>query len=332
MAASSDARVRQSLPDAPTTLLFCASAGLLAVGAPMFAYLVVLGTFGVAQAIWALRHIRTHFANRAPPGLWTAVAVLATLAASVRVAAHLGTVGPELTATIELFLIVAMVVPTLRLALPGAGVFGAALSGGLALLAIGSLQDPLLTVQTLRTVHLLSPLALLFAAVPRGSARRSIAVGGLLAFAPIPLLIAGGLPTHLLNSVGLSRPDLSPLPLGPLTQQLPHFVPSWMLDHPRAPDFFRARTYLEIVHCAVILTILPSVPGPARPRLALSLPALAIATTAAAGASIWGLFDSFHNTRAVIELVSDLEAYVELPVLALALGAVSRPQTAPQTG
>ncbi len=330
---SSAVRVRRALPDAFTAVLFCSTAALFSVSSVLLAHTLVLGLLTAAHVVLALRYLRGWLAPAAPPALLRVGMLGVALMGGLRLAVHQGALGQPAAATIEIGLLIAILVPALPVALPGAGLLGAAMTGSLAALALATLRAPVDARVLAEWAVLVVPMLLLIMRLPPGR-RRGLLSAGLLFFGAVPLLIAGGVPATLAGELGLLFPDHSPAALGPLEAHLTRVFPTGFHAHPRAADFFRARTYLDIVHCAVVLAVLPVLPRHPDAPAALSTGALVVLVATLTGAALAGLALAPVDTHGLLSAAAALEGWLELPLVAVAVGApvLSARPTAPRSG
>lgn len=321
-------RVRAALPDRFTTLLFCGTAALFAVVSPLVAHTMALGLLVVPHLILALRYDRDWLAPHTTPGLrWTALVAVLCIGA-LRFAAHQEALDPTVATVGEIALVVGMIVPALPLVLPRLGALGGLLTGALAALALAVVAVPESALLIAESGLWLVPVLLLLQRLPPGR-RGGLLSGGLFTFVAVPLLIAGGMPTSLAVDTQTSWPDSAPVELGPLAVHLQRVFPPALADHARGPDLFRARVYLEYLHCGVVLAILPALPrAPSAPR-ALRPALVAAGAAGLTGVAAAGLFSAPVLTARILETAAVLQGWLELPLLlgataALAAGRASR--------
>jgi hypothetical protein len=246
---------------------------------------------------------------------------------AVRLAAHQGALDPTTAAVSEVALVVAMIVPALPLVLPRIGALGGLLTGALAALALFVVASPEGALLAAESDLWLVPVLLLILRMPPGR-RGGLISGGLFTFVAVPLLIAGGMPTSFAEDTQTSWPDNSPVALGPLAVHLQRVFPAAIADHVRGPDLFRARVYLEYLHCGVVLAILPALPRSASAPRALHPGLVAAAVAGLTGVAAVSLFSSPVLTARVLETAATLQGWLELPLLLGATAALAAERTA----
>ncbi len=194
-------------------------------------------------------------------------------------------------------------------------------------IGIATWLSPYETTIGFSILHNLTPLGFLWQILPEG--RRSTPMAAaLLGFVGLPLLVASGLAREVFAAAGMfSAAD--PLGAGPLWSHLYVYVPRSVLHGPHAVDLFSASVVAQIGHYFSVIVVLPLLlareePG-ARglapwPRgrwfwLAVSvLGVIAVARFA----------QGFVEARALYGILASVHAWVEIPLLILALTAFSQ--------
>ncbi len=150
-------------------------------------------------------------------------------------------------------------------------------------------------------------------------------------FLLVPAALVAGVADPVLAPFGGARLDAALLRTGPLNAHIGVFVPRSLFGWSRAEHLFAAATYLQCCHYAVVIGVLPRLSragAPGAPRPLVRWPSrrvfLAI-LVAAAGLSLWGFASAFGDARAVYGIAAALHAWVEVPVLLLALGGPGDP-------
>lgn len=307
------------LPSAATVVGFVGGAALLASAAPLLAYAGSLAVFGAPHALVELRYVDGRFGAGLASRRGAVVAAVLLSIVALRATVLLGR-APALDAyVVELGLVAVLafaVVPSLA-ARPAR----AAVAVGVgAAVAIGSFVDPLLTIVVLAILHNLTPVGFL---AERDDVRARALPACLLAFVAVPLVIASGAPATALAAVGLAAPDAGPASAGRLADHLRVFVPSAWLGTARAAHVFAASAYLQLLHYGVVLGVLPRLLRTGGDAPVLRWPrarGLAFAVAAAGLAFTVAFLARFASTRAVYGLLAAVHAWLEVPVLLLALG------------
>ncbi len=295
---------------------------LLAVLLPLGTYTLTLATLGLPHVLAELGYVDARFSARLGRGQLGALAGLLAGAAGLRVAGLLGLLPGPTLAALELGLVVALA----GLALPalsrrGAGPLGLGLALVLAL-AAGVVVGPAPTLVVLAFLHNLTPVGLLAERL-RDAARSRALLACALVFGALPLLIASGR-LHALLGAG---PLLDATPFasaGGLERHLGAFVPAPWLDAGWAVPLFSAAAFLQVMHYAVVLHVLPRLEPSPRPWLAS--PRRTAVVLAAGGLLLLPLFAlDFALARRVYGVAAAVHAWLEVPILLLALAWAGAP-------
>lgn len=288
------------------------AAAIAAVSWPLWTYALSLALFGLPHVLVELRYVDERFAARLP-GRFAAVLVagLSTIVL-LRVLA-LGGVGTSVgRATLELLCGAVLVAAAARLAARVRALPGAV---GAAVLLCGAFLDPAATLVGLAILHNLTPVAFLAERL-RGRIRRWALFGAAVAFGVVPAILLG-LDLPAATTTG-------PFDTGALDAHLPAFVPLALLDDPCADRLFRVATYLQCLHYAVVLHVLPVLGGDAETNgRAMSWPGarrFRVVIAAAAALLFAGFVWHFAGARSVYAVFAALHSWLELPLLALACG------------
>ncbi|MCK6506950.1 hypothetical protein L6R53_26860, partial [Myxococcota bacterium] len=318
------ARRARVLPGPALAAAVMGGSALAAAALPLWTYSTSLALLGTAHVATELRFVEARFAARLGPRLFWGMATLLLAVATLRLLKLLDLWGGTPAVRLELGLVAglgALVLP----ALARAG--RAPLAAGLATVAalgVGVAAWPAATLLLLAVLHNWTPVGFLAEGLPAGE-RPSGRVLGLLAFALLPLLLASGLPGQLLAAVGASWPELRSLPTGPLARHLGVYLPETWHAGPWAQPLFSAVVFAQCMHYATVIGVLPRLApgGPSAPAvLGLSrLPrALFVGGVLALTlVGLWGYAQDFADTRRWYGIIAALHAWVEIPVLMLAL-------------
>jgi hypothetical protein len=290
-----------------------AAAALAAVAWPLLTYTLTLAAFGAVHVLCELRYVDLRFGPRIERRLRIALLAGVGLIAAGRLARSAGLWPPAIADVVELAIgvgLVALVIPTLRRARCAllAAVIGAAL-------AIGAAVSPVHALLAIAVLHNLTPVGFLAEAA---GGRRALA-GAAVVFVAVPLLIATGLPYLLL--AGVAAPEASLLPAGPLASHLGAYLPAAALDHAWTLHAFSACVFLQCAHYVYVIDVLPrGLPADARGTLPWPAPPLAIAVlVGAAVVAIAAFAGDFADARARYGALAALHAWLEVPVLLLAI-------------
>lgn len=299
-------------------------ASLLAVALPLATYSTTLALFGTAHVLTELRFVEARFSARPGPRLVAAVAVLLAGVVGLRLAKLLDLWGGTPAVQLELVLVAALgglVLPALARAGGWPLLVGVAVVGAVGL---GLLTWPLQTMLVLAGLHNWTPVGFLAEALPAAARRRGLLLAGV-AFLLLPALIATGLPGRTLAALGASWPEFRLLPTGPLAGHLGVYLPaSWHAEAWALP-LFSAVVFAQCMHYAAVIGVLPRLsPGGPKangivglsrlPRAAFVLGVLLLTAV-----GLWGFGQDFAGTRRWYGLIAAVHAWVEVPVLLLAL-------------
>lgn len=288
-----------------------------AVVAPIWTYALSLLLFGLPHVLVELRYVDERFSARLPrrTTLWLGAGLAGIV--MIRALGLLAVGSSTQRITLELALglcLVAVAYPLLinRRASPLALVVGAAVLGGI-------VYAPVTTLVAMAFLHNLTPVGFLAERL-RGSQRRVAMASCLVVFVLIPsiLLLAAPPATYLVG----------PLSVGGLDNHLPAFVPPALLGTSFADRLFTAAAYLQCMHYAVVLHVLPRLSGGTETRSAvLPWPRPKVFVAAVAGIGLLaaiGFAADFSGTRSVYALFAAVHAWVEIPVLLIACAVIPK--------
>ncbi|MBL8735292.1 MAG: hypothetical protein JNL12_02575 [Planctomycetes bacterium] len=278
--------------------------------APLWVYALSLAGFGLPHVLAELRYVDERFAARMPSSLRTLLVVLLLAIAGVRVLGLGGVGGSELRLGLELaFGATLVAVPML------VGRGPARWLGGLvaASLGLGLAVAPSVTLVLFAFLHNLTPAGLLAERL-RGRARQKALLGCAIAMLVVPLAMVTLSPAPLVLD--------GPLDTGVLDAHLPVFVPGPWLGGPFADRMFAVAAWLQCVHYALVLHVLPRLgAGDVEPRPLLPWPApraFAGLLLLLGGAMALAFVAGFGTARACYGVFAAVHAWLELPVLVLA--------------
>ena len=294
-----------------------------AAAAPLWVYATTLALFGLPHVLVELRYVDERFSGRLPRGTLRWLVCGLGAVALLRVLAFAGVGGPLVRA--ELALGVGLVAVATPLVFSQASVAGAAaalaVSSGL---LVGVIYAPLETLVSMALLHNLTPVGFLAERL-RGPARRQALVAAAAAFLLVPAVI---LCAPLAPAVASG-----PTGTGELSQHLATFVPSPWIGTAVGERLFAAAAYLQVLHYVVVLGVLPrlgggalaeraAAPWPRRRRFVVGVLLLsAVATASFAG--------DFFGARAGYAIFAAVHAWLEVPILVVALALGRTPEPAP---
>ncbi len=299
----------------------------LAVGAPLLVYSITLAVFGLPHVLVELRYVDERFRDRLSRPLLLGIGGLLTGIVLLRVTAFAGWTRQSLV-PLELGLVVALVAAA-GFAV-GRRALGTRMLAGLAalVLAAGALWAPLTMLVLLAVLHNLTPVGFLAEAL-RGSARRRALLLCAATFGALPLVILSGLPELALEALGGRALDVSVLRLGTLRDHLGAFVPAPWQGDSLGVRVFSLAAYLQCLHYAVVLYVLPRLgrveaapPSPRRSQGWLSRHAFGLSVTTVSSVFLLWFALSFVEARTVYGFFAAVHAWVELPILLIALGGI----------
>ena len=322
------------LPRAASVAAFALLAGLVATAMPLVAYAGSLALFGLPHVLAELRYVDGRFGRRLPGSQVAALVGLLGLAVGLRAVGLLGAMDVRDSYVAELGVVAVMAFVALPdlVATPLRAVV-ALLVG--ASLALGSWLAPLLTLVLLAVLHNLTPIGFLLERTAGSRHQRTLAWSLPLLFLGVPLLLATGWPSAWLAQLGLFAPDTTFGSVGALARHRGVFVPEPVLATSWATPLFTAVTYLQLMHYGAVLLVLPRLLAPTeggmdRPRLpwprarVLGLVILGVGLVAAVS-----FVQDFRGTRTAYGLIAAVHAWIEIPLLLLALSPLlTRPRIA----
>lgn len=317
----SPAARRAPIPTGPAVFGLAGAAAAVTVAFPLLIYTASLALFGGAHVLSELNYLDRRFSARLGPRAATRIG-LPIAAAFVALAAGFAAVlTPRAVAMVEGAAAVALVggiLPLMRRRRIAGGAIGA-------LFAAGSIAAPFQLLLTLAVLHNLTPLGF-FAEALAGAARRRALALLAVPLLLLPLLIATGLPFAVLARMGLVLPEAGFLASGPLALNLGYYVPAGLVSTDWALHAFTAAVFAQIVHYAVVIVLLPRLPGDIPAHTVVRWPARGrlIAAIAAAGFALALLFVlDYRLARQVYALMALVHSWIEIPVLLAAWGGLA---------
>ncbi|MGO9024478.1 MAG: hypothetical protein ACLQIQ_09315 [Beijerinckiaceae bacterium] len=297
----------------------------LALLAPLAIYTVSLALFGLPHVLSELRYVDHRFGRRLDRRLLLPIAVLLPAIVALRTATVFHLLAPALGVTAELGGVALLALCCAQ---------GSAARRTVALVVAGSLGGatalaPYDAAISLAILHNLTPLGFLWQIVPSKKRRFAMfwAVAG---FVGLPLLVATGWPRAALLCLFGPAGEIDPLHVGALAAQLYVYVPTPFIATPRAVDFFTASVVAQGAHYAAVLILLPlllaRLDRSARGLVMWPRAAFFVLLCGAAGAlSLGAFFSGFAEARALYGIAASVHAWLEIPVLVLALTGPVQP-------
>ena len=301
--------------------------GCVVAAVPLLVYTTTLAVFGLPHVLMELDYIAQRFGPRLDRQLVSTWGVLLIAVVVVRLMDVGGLSGPNAREIWELGLLIALAataIPALAQASHGAIAVAATV---LVLLIIGWMVEPATALVLLAVIHNLTPIGFLAERLQGRDRRRILGVCALTCGA-IPVLIASSFLHQAGATSGLACAELTFWPVGTLAAHLRVFVPSPVVDTSGAQSYFAAAVYLQCVHYAAVLYILPRLAPATRegtPSSAWysSRTLVRRVVVLAGGGMLTGFVLSFAEARAVYGIVAVVHAWIEIPLL-LVIPALSR--------
>ena len=275
-----------------------------------------------------LRYVDRRFGRRLDRGLVTPVLAMLAGIVAIRAATVFHLIPPAIGVPAELAGVGMMALACARGTIRRKTL---ALAAGLALGA-ATLLAPFDTAITLSVLHNLTPLAFFWQLAPAGQRGRVMAPA-VAALLVLPLLVATGLPRLGLDGLGVAVSD--PLGAGPLSANLSVYVPPVLEGSRHAVDLFTAAVVAQGGHYIAVIAVLPMLLARFDPQARGLLPWPAARVFAAlvlviAIASLAGFLGGFGEARAIYGLAASFHAWIELPILIVALTA-AQPSSSPKS-
>ena len=303
---------------------FVVGAALCASAFPLLVYSTSLAAFGLAHVASELWYVDHRFGRRVRMELVVGAAALLAAVVIVRVLMMTRMLAPPTAMIIELSLVCALgalALPALVRSGARALVVGMVVVGGLAL---GTFFIPALTLTFLAVTHNATPAGFLVERAPSAD-RVRVAAWCLLVFVAVPLAVASGIIGETLAALGLidrtSSPNVALLPTGPLRDHLYVYLPRAWHGAGAAPDWFAGVVCAQVLHYGTVIGVLPRTvddgdvaraPWPPVRWFVVAVLALSV-----------GLFVhfaiAFAEARSIYGLAAGVHAWIEVPVLLLAL-------------
>ncbi len=238
------------------TISLILTSATLSVAFPLATYTFTLATFGLTHVLTELHYVDNRFQQRLGHTLRLRILQLLLLIISFRILQVLGLISVWVSVPLELSCVVGLV----ALVIP---VFGqkdwrlATLAIAICvMLTLGIFWASALTLLLFAILHNITPIGFI-AEKLRGREKRHALLVCAVVFAVIPLVIVSGLPYNFLSSLGLVSLDASLFPVGGLESYLGAFVPPQLQDRAIAIHAFSAAIFLQTMHYAVVIGVLP---------------------------------------------------------------------------
>lgn len=312
----------------PSTRLSISAALLLAavaLAAPLPVYALSLAAFGIVHVLTELAYVDHRFSDRVATRVGQIWIVLLGAVVLVRILAITGSLEGEPRAWSELGLVTLLALSVLPIARrsPRQALLASVCVLVVGLLLVGSACAPFETLVILAFLHNLTPIGFLAEALEGKQRQRAMRLSVVL-FVAVPALLLSGLPRLALLSLGLDNGHWHLGGVGMADDHLGAFVPRAWIAGTTAFDLFTAAVYLQCLHYAVVIGVLPrlarrsegeqaqTVPWPQGPRFVWLL-------IAASGGSLLLFAQSFSEARSLYGIFGAVHAWIEVPILLAAL-------------
>lgn len=279
--------------------------------APVWTYAISLLLFGLPHVLVELRYVDERFAARVPRRVILGLGAGLLGIVTTRVLG-LFDIGSSLAhITIELLLGVGLIAVAMPL-LMRRRASSLAIAAGLALI-VGIVFAPITTLVAMALLHNLTPVGFLAERLRGSDRRRALA---------ICLLVFGLIPAAILLLPPSGTYSIGPFSIGHLDSHLPSFVPPALLGTSFADRLFATAAFLQCMHYAVVLHVLPRLSGGSEAEHAVvPWPKQRTFLTAVAAIGLLvavGFAANFAGTRSVYSLFAAVHAWMEIPVLLIA--------------
>ena len=305
----------------PALLALAVLTTVATVAFPLLIYSVTLASCGLAHVASELRYVDRRFGARIAPVRIAVMAVLLIGAATARACGVFGIVDQTSAVMAELSLVVALALT----AADGSGGRRALAVVVATSLGVATLLAPYDTTVVLAVLHNLTPLAFLWELTPRQSRLRVMAVA-VAVFVALPLLVVTGLPRELLAAVDVPTPALDPLRAGPLAAHIYVYAPAPLLGYFSGIDLFSASVIAQCAHYAAVIVILPALLQRHDPLAKGLVPwprgiVFAAIATLASAIALGKFAGDFVGARALYGIAASVHAWIEIPLIVIALRA-----------
>ena len=283
---------------------------------PLLTYSASLACFGLLHVVVELRYVRSRFGDHLPMPLWWSCGALLAAIVGVR-ALRLAGVAGELAGPLELVLVAAMLVVGAVLAARWSRVGGAFGVVAAAVVVAGAVAAPIETVLALAILHNLTPLGFVVERAAPAERTRTAVIAGLV-FIGAPLLVASGLPLRTAPQLVDLTTSFPSTP--PLFESYRMYLWPALVEHERALSLFSAAVCAQVLHYAAVIAWLPRGASSSSSSSSSVLAAFAVVVVGLAA----HFAVDFVGARGVYGLVAAVHAWIELPVLLVALSMITR--------
>ncbi|AFY55726.1 hypothetical protein Riv7116_3256 [Rivularia sp. PCC 7116] len=301
-------------------ILLILTAAFISVAFPLATYTLTLASFGLAHVLTELRYVNSRFNPRLKIDLQRKIVILLLIIVNLRIIELLGIVNSSISVSLELLCVIGLVIlviPILKVKdwkLASLGILICII------LSAGVFWIPTFMMLLLAVLHNLTPVGFIAERLS-GRKQKFALLICLIVFALIPLIIISGYPYNFLFSLNLVAPSADILQAGNLQLHLGAFVPRELHESAIALNAFSAAVFLQCMHYAVVLGILPNWQKNKNNNF--------VAWNRQSGFEKVVIFlstlifiyfaQSFTDARKLYSIAAAVHAWVEFPILLLAL-------------
>ncbi|MDZ4740444.1 MAG: hypothetical protein SGJ03_11135 [Alphaproteobacteria bacterium] len=282
--------------------------------APIAFFVLMISAFGLPHVLYELRYCDERFSERAPPVLLGVLGALVGTIALGRIANGTHWLSSDILVPIELGL-GATLASVAAYWMRERRWLGALI--GIAF-ALGASFKPIETFVVWAWLHNLTPLGFV-AEVTQGPERRRWLMMLSVPFFVLPALVATGI-FHDIAAVVLAMPELQNLSMfGAGDRPLLSFLPPGSYDL----NLFSAAVVAQSMHYVAVIVLLPRLLKDKTSRTLVAWPGWGMfaAGVSAVALVAFGIYAvSYSDARAAYAVAAAIHAWIELPVLLLALG------------
>ncbi len=237
--------------------LLILTAAFVSVAFPLATYTLTLASFGLAHVLTELRYLDLRFRQRVDFDLQIKIFILLLVIVNLRISQLIGVIHSSISVCLELICViglVALVIPTLKAKDRKLEILGILVC---TILFAGVFWIPILMMVLLAVLHNITPVGFIAERL-KGLQRKFALFICFIVFAIIPSIIITGYPYNFLSSLNLVAPSADILQAGNLQLHLGAFVPQQLHEMPMAQNAFSAAVFLQCMHYAVVLGVLPN--------------------------------------------------------------------------
>ncbi|UKO97379.1 hypothetical protein [Nostoc sp. UHCC 0870] len=289
---------------------------ILSVSFPLATYTFTLASFGLSHVLTELHYVDNRFRQRLENSLRFSISQLLLLIICFRSLQVFGLIPNWVSIPLELSCVIGLVIIVIPVLVKKdwrLGILGTVLCASI---IVGLCWSATLTLLLFAILHNLTPIGFI-AEKLRGKQRNVALLACGVVFILVPLVILSGLPTQFLSSIGFINLNASFFPVGELEFNLGVYVPPQLQNQAIAIPAFSAAVFLQSMHYVVVIGVLPKWENGYQSRIANSFftwLVVFLSTLLFVSFTI-----SFINSRAVYGIIAAVHAWVEIPILLLAL-------------